>query len=108
MQPRWITCRLRIQEDGGKTVLLGRKAGMAITLGSANYEWADLGWKVDIERALPIPVGIPSFDPEADANTRAITADELSGILLPGGLATWMIREHPGLQAVVERNECPG
>ncbi len=50
---------------------------------------------------LPDPGAIDSCDGEAEANSRAITADELDGLLLPGGLATWMIRGHPGLKRLI-------
>jgi protease I len=92
--------RLRIGEEGGQAVLLGRRAGQEVRLSSPAWEWGEMGWKTRIDRALPNPGVIGSCDTEAELDSQAIAADELDGLLLPGGLATWMIRGHPGLRAL--------
>jgi protease I len=94
--------KLRIEEEGGQAILLGRRAGQAVKLSSPAWEWAELGWHTTVERPLPNPATISSCDGEAEANSQAITTRELDGILLPGGLATWMIRGHPGLCGLIE------
>jgi protease I len=90
--------QLRIQEEGGTPLLLGRRAGQEVRLSSPAWEWGDLGWRARVERALPNPGVIASCDTEAELDSQAITAEQLDGLLLPGGLATWMIRGHPGLR----------
>jgi len=93
--------RLRIEEEGGTALFVGRRAGQEIRLSSPAYEWGELGMQVSVERALPDPGVIGSCDQEAEANSEAVAAAELDGLLLPGGLGTWMIRGHPGLKALI-------
>ena len=93
--------RLRIQEEGGRVLLLGRHAGAQVRLGSPAWEWGEMGWRVTVDRMLPDLGVTDSYDGEAEANSRAISAGELDGLLLPGGLATWMIRGHPGLKRLI-------
>ncbi|MBN1583382.1 MAG: DJ-1/PfpI family protein, partial [Anaerolineae bacterium] len=100
--------KLRIEEENGQAILLGRQAGQAVKLSSPAWEWGELGWQTSVERSLPDPGVISSCDGEAESNRRAITAGELDGILLPGGLATWMIRGHPGLRILLETMNVKG
>jgi protease I len=100
--------RLRVQEEGGKAVLLGRGVGKEVRLGSPNSEWGDLGWRVVVDRALPQPGVIASCDHDAEFNSKAISLRELDGIILPGGLATWMIRGHPGLRQLLQEMNAAG
>jgi protease I len=93
--------RLRIREEGGTALLLGRRAGQRIRLGSPAWEWGEMGWHTTVDRALPDPGVVSSCDAEAEADSHAITPQELDGLLLPGGLGTWMIRGHPGLRALI-------
>jgi putative intracellular protease/amidase len=94
--------RLRIEEEGGLALLLGRRAGKQVRLGSPAWEWGERGWQAMVDRALPDPGAIDSCDTEAELNSRAIDAEQLDGLLLPGGLATWMIRGHPGLRLLIQ------
>ena len=94
--------RHRVREEGGKALLLGRVAGGSVRYGSPAWEWGEMGWSGQIDRALPDPGVIDSWDSAAEANARAIRGDELDGLLLPGGLGTWMIREHKGLRPLIE------
>jgi protease I len=93
--------KLRIQEEGGTSLLLGRRAGQEIRLSSPAWEWGELGLRVRVERALPNPGVIGSCDADAEHDSQAVAAEELDGLLLPGGLATWMIRGHPGLRKLI-------
>ena len=61
-----------------------------------------------IERALPDPGVIESDDTAAELNSAAVTVDDLDGLLLPGGLATWMIRGHPGLRKLIQELDAKG
>jgi protease I len=57
---------------------------------------------------LPNPGSIASCDTEAELDSRAIAAEQLNGLLLPGGLATWMIRGHPGLRQLAGKINAAG
>ncbi len=94
--------QLRIEEEGGVPLLLGRRAGQEIRLSSPAWEWGELGWRARVDCALPNPGVIASCDTEAELDNQAVTADQLDGLLLPGGLATWMIRGHQGLKKLVQ------
>ena len=94
--------RLRVQEEGGTALLLGRRQGQEIRLSSPAWEWGELGLRTAVERALPSPGVIDSCDTEAELDSHAIAAGEIDGLLLPGGLATWMIRGHPGLRKLIQ------
>jgi protease I len=100
--------RLRIEEEGGTALLLGRRAGLEVRFGSPAWEWGEMGWHGTVDRALPDPGVIDSCDGEAELNSRAVSADELDGLLLPGGLGTWMIRGHPGLKALIREMGAAG
>jgi protease I len=94
--------QLRVQEEGGKAWLLGRRAGQEIRFSSPAWEWGELGWRGRIDAALPNPGVIASCDTEAELDSLAVSATQLDGLLLPGGLATWMIRAHPGLRQLIQ------
>ena len=100
--------RLRMEEDGGTALLLGRRAGLEVRFGSPAWEWGEMGWHGTVDRALPDPGVIDSCDGEAELNSRAVSVDELDGLLLPGGLGTWMIRGHPGLRALICEMDAAG
>jgi protease I len=57
---------------------------------------------------LPNPAVIASCDTEAELDSQATTAEQLDGLLLPGGLATWMIRGHPGLRQLADEMNAAG
>jgi len=99
VQVRYL--QLRVQEEGGSSLLLGRRAGQEVRLSSPAWEWGELGLRARVERALPAPGVIGSCDTDAELDSQAITAGDLDGLLLPGGLATWMIRAHPGLRQLI-------
>jgi protease I len=92
----------RIQEDGGTAILLGRRAGQELKLSNVPWEWGEFGVRARVERALADPGLTTSCDTEAELDSAAISAQELDGLLLPGGLGTWMIRGHPGLQELIQ------
>ncbi len=94
--------RLRVQEEGGTALLLGRRAGQEIRLGSPAYEWGEMGWRANVDRALPNPSVIASCDTEAEMDSRSVNGSNVDGLLLPGGLGTWMIRGHPGLRKLIQ------
>ncbi len=98
----------RVREEGGRPVLLGRRAGQEVRLGSPAFPWGELGLRTQVERAMPNPGVITSCDTEAELDSQAITVAEMDGLLLPGGLGTWMIRGHPGLRALIRELHAPG
>jgi len=100
--------RLRIREEGGAALWLGRRAGGEVRLSSPAWEWGELGLRARVERALPNPGVIGSCDTDAELDSQAITAEGLDGLLLPGGLATWMIRGHPGLRRLIHTMNAAG
>jgi len=95
--------RYRIEEEGGNALLVGRKAGKSLRLSATPWEWGEFGVRVTTEAALPDPGVITSCDDEAELNSMAVQAKELDGLLLPGGLGTWMIRGHPGLHQIIRK-----
>jgi protease I len=106
MQAQYL--RLRVLEEGGTALLLGRRAGQTVRYGSPAWEWGEMGWRGTVGRALPDPGVIGSCDTDAEQNSHAICAEELDGLLLPGGLGTWMIRGHPGLRALAQEMHVAG
>jgi putative intracellular protease/amidase len=100
--------RLRVEEEGGTALLLGRQTGEEIKFGSPAFEWGEMGWRTAIDRVLPNPGVIDSCDTDAELDSQAITADQIDGLLLPGGLGTWMIRGHPGLRALIQEIDAAG
>ena len=77
------------------------QATVTVKLSNVPWEWGEFGVGVRVERALPDPGVTTSCDTEAELDSAAISPQELDGLLLPGGLGTWMIRGHPGLQALI-------
>ncbi len=100
--------RLRVLEEGGVALLLGRRAGQKVRLGSPAWEWGEMGWHASVDRALPDPGAVGSCDTEAELDSQAIAAGDLDGLLLPGGLATWMVRGHPGLKQLIQEMDAAG
>jgi protease I len=100
--------QVRVREEGGASLLLGRRTGREIRLSSPAWEWGELGLRARVERALPNPGTIGSCDADAELDSQAISAEDLDGLLLPGGLATWMIRGHPGLRKLIHDMNAAG
>lgn len=97
--------RLRFEEEGGRMLLLGRKAGMQINLSAELYEWGETGLREIITLSLPDAGVSGSCDVEAEGNRFAVSAGQLDGIVIPGGLGVSMMRGHPGFRRlVVEMN----
>ncbi len=94
--------RGRIEEEGGTALLLGRKAGVSVGLGNSTWEWGDHGYTVEIDQALEDMGAVDSHDFPYEEALRAVHASELDGLIVPGGLATWMIRGHPGLRKLIK------
>ena len=92
----------RTQEDFGVPVRLLELPLDGFYFHLSAWEWGELGWRTYVDRALPNPGVIPSCDTEAELNSQAVRFQQLDGLLLPGGLATWMIRGHPGLKQLVQ------
>ena len=99
MQVKYL--KPRFEEEGGKLLLLGRKAGIQIGLSSDLYEWGDMGMKDVIDCALPGSNASDSCDGEAESNDRAISSKQLDGIIIPGGLGISMLRGHKGFRRLV-------
>ncbi|HEY63294.1 MAG TPA: DJ-1/PfpI/YhbO family deglycase/protease [Caldilineae bacterium] len=76
--------RYRIEEEGGTVLLLGREANAEVQLGSPTWEWAEHGPTTKIDRSLD-----------------DVEAAQFDGLIIPGGLGTWLIRGHRGLQKLV-------
>ena len=96
----------RFEEEGGRLLLLGRKAGMQIDLSSDLYEWGDMGMKAVIDCALPDSGTSDSCDNEAESNDHSISSEQLDGIIIPGGLGISMLRGHKGFRRLArEMNE---
>ena len=93
--------RCRIEEEGGAVVLLGRRAGAQVRLGSPTWEWAERGPSVIIDRSLEDVGAVVSDDLPYDEALNAIHVSDMDGLVVPGGLATWLIRGHPGLRKLV-------
>ena len=60
-----------------------------------------MGLRLHVDCALPDPCVTGSYDVEAELNSHAIASGQLDGLVLPGGLATWMIRGHQGLRQLI-------
>ena len=92
----------RIQEEGGAALLLGRQEGASVRLGNPTWEWADYGGHtVIVDRALQDMAAVDSHDFPYEEKLRAVQASQLDGLIVPGGLGTWMIRGHPGLKNLI-------
>ena len=92
----------RTQEDGGTALLLGRQAGACVRLGNETWEWGDIGGHTaTVDRALEDLAAVDSHDFPYEQELQAIRASQLHGLIVPGGLGTWMIRGHPGLKKLI-------
>ena len=99
----------RIQEEGGTVLLLGRQQGATVRLGNPTWEWADYGGHTAmVDKALPDLAAVDSHDFPYEEKLRAVRASQLDGLILPGGLGTWMIRGHPGLQKLIQEMDAEG
>jgi protease I len=93
----------RIQEEGGTALLLGREEGLEVRLGNPTWEWGDYGGhSAVVDRALVDTGAVDSHDFPYELKLRAVRASQLDGLIVPGGLGTWMIRGHPGLKVLVQ------
>jgi protease I len=106
--PQFFYARYRIEEEGGTAIVLGRQAGVSVRLGSPTWEWGERGPVVMIDRALEDVGATVSDDLPYEAALRAIRVSELDGLIIPGGLATWLIRGHPGLQKLIREMDAVG
>ncbi len=93
--------RGRIEEEGGEALILGRKERSVVHLGNDTWEWGDHGYTIEVERALANRGAVDSHDFPYEDELRSVRASELDGLILPGGLATWMVRGHPGLKELI-------
>lgn len=98
----------RIEEEGGTASLIGRKAGASVRLGSRTWEWGERGPTVAIDLALEDLGAVDSHDFPYEEALRAVRASQLDGLIVPGGLATWMIRGHPGLKKLIQEMDAAG
>ena len=93
----------RIQEERGTALLLGRREGATVRLGNPTWEWADNGGHTaTADRALEDTGAVDSHDFPYEENLRAVQASQLDGLIVPGGLGTWMVRGHPGLRKLIQ------
>jgi len=93
----------RIQEEGGKDLLLGRREGVTVRLGNPAWEWGDYGGHTaEVDKALEDTGAVNSHDFPYEAKLRAARASHLDGLIVPGGLGTWMVRGHPGLKKLIQ------
>jgi protease I len=93
--------RYRLEEEGATVALLGRRAGLQVRLSSPAWEWAEHGPTVTIDRALQGGEPIPSDDLTYDRAPPQARAEDLDGLVIPGGLGAWLIRGHSGLQRLI-------
>lgn len=100
--------RSRIEEEGGEAPLLGRRAGGQVRLGSPTWEWAERGPLVTVDRALEDVGAVVSDDLPYEVALNAVRATDLDGLVVPGGLATWLIRNHPGLRKLIQEMHVAG
>ena len=93
----------RIQEEGGTALLLGRQEGATVRLGNPTWEWADYGGHTaPVDKALEDTGAADSHDFPYEEKRRAVRASLLDGLIVPGGLGTWMVRGHPGLKKLIQ------
>jgi protease I len=92
----------RIQEDGGVALLVGRKEGATVRLGNSTWEWGDYGGHTaTVDKSLEDTGAVDSHDFPYEEKLRAVRAPQLDGLIVPGGLGTWMVRGHPGLRKLI-------
>jgi protease I len=93
----------RIQEEMGTALLLGRQEGATVRLGNPTWEWADSGGHTaTVDKALEDTGAVDSHDFPYEEKLRAVQASQLDGLIVPGGLGTWMVRGHPGLKKLIQ------
>ena len=74
-----------------------------IWLGNFIWEWGDNGgYTATVDKALQDTGAVDSHDFPYEEKLRAVRASELDGLIVPGGLGTWMIRGHPGLKKIIQ------
>jgi protease I len=93
--------KYRIQEEGGRAIVLGAREGQQVRLGNPAWEWGEFGLEEVVDRALENLAPVDSHDFPYEQERRAIRSEELDGLILAGGLGTWMIRGHPGLRKLI-------
>ncbi len=99
----------RIQEEGGTALLLGRQEGATVRLGNPTWEWADYGGHTaTVDKALEDTGAVDSHDFPFEEKLRAVRASQLDGLIVPGGLGTWMVRGHPGLKELIQEIDAAG
>ncbi len=64
-----------------------------VHLGNDTWEWGHHGYTIEVERALANGGAVNSHDFPYEDELRSVHASELDGLIIPGGLATWMIEE---------------
>jgi protease I len=100
--------KYRIQEEGGQAIVLGAREGQRLHLGNPTWEWGEFGLEETVDRALENLAPVDSHDFPYEQDRRAIRSEELDGLILPGGLGTWMIRGHPGLKKLIRQMDGEG
>ena len=99
----------RIQEEGGTPLMIGRRAGTAVRLGNPTWEWAETGGHgVTVQRALEDTGSVDSDDGPYEQELGAVRASQLDGLIVPGGLGSWMIRGHRGLKKLIQEMDAAG
>jgi protease I len=98
---QYFYLKYRIQEEGGQAISLGAHEGQTVRLSSPTWEWGEFGLQERVGRALENIAPVDSHDFPYEQELRALRAEELDGLILPGGLGTWMIRGHPGLHRLI-------
>jgi protease I len=93
----------RIQEERGTALLLGRQERATVRLGNPTWEWADYGGHTaTVDRSLEDAGAVTSHDFPYEEKLQAVRASQLDGLIVPGGLGTWMVRGHPGLKKLIQ------
>jgi protease I len=55
-----------------------------------------------VDRALEDAGAVTSHDFPYEEKLRAVRTPQLDGLIVPGGLGTWMVRGHPGLKKLIQ------
>lgn len=100
--------KYRIQEEGGQAIVLGAHGRQRVRLGNPTWEWGEFGLEEEVDRGLENLAPVDSHDFPYEEERRAIRAEELDALILPGGLGTWMIRGHPGLKKLIRKMDRMG
>ena len=89
----------------------GRRHGAAVgppgrgygPAGQSAWEWGDFGGHTAVvDKALEDTGAVDSHDFPYEEKLRAVKASQLDGLVVPGGLGTWMVRGHPGLKKLIQ------